>query len=187
MGGGHAPRVRRWRDAALESVPRGRRAPGREHESAVFDPLLLAVNLHPTPLTWDLSIDRGLRARRCGRVRVRTRPRASASVPAVVTSAAFSLSGWFFLYSNNPFCRSYVFLPLLFLLVELVLRSTATVARPRARRRRRREPLRRNARSVVPGDRRHGRLCDRAPRPGAPADATPRSRSSASAAPACSA
>ena len=25
-------------------------------QSAVFDPLLLAVNLHPTPLTWDLSI-----------------------------------------------------------------------------------------------------------------------------------
>ena len=44
-------------------------------------------------------------------------------VPAVVTSAAFSLNGWFFLYSNNGFFRAYVYLPLLFLLVELVLRS----------------------------------------------------------------
>jgi hypothetical protein len=44
-------------------------------------------------------------------------------VPAIVTSAAFSLSGWFFLYSNNGFSRSYVYLPILFLLVELVLRS----------------------------------------------------------------
>ena len=24
-------------------------------QSAVFDPLLLAVNLHPTPLMWDLA------------------------------------------------------------------------------------------------------------------------------------
>ena len=44
-------------------------------------------------------------------------------VPAVVSSAAFSLSGWFFLYSNNDFSRSYIFLPVLFLLVELTLRS----------------------------------------------------------------
>ena len=49
------------------------------------------------------------------------------AVPAVVTSAAFSLSGWFFLYSNNSFSRSYVFLPLLFLLVELVLRFRGLV------------------------------------------------------------
>jgi hypothetical protein len=91
-------------------------------QSAVFDPLLLAVNLHATPLTWDLSF---LAAFLLG---------AAAAyafglvlglrvVPAIVTSAAFSLSGWFFLYSNNHFSRSYVFLPLLFLLVELVLRS----------------------------------------------------------------
>ena len=91
-------------------------------QSAVFDPLLLAVNLNPTPLTWDLSI---LGAFVLG---------AAAAylfglvlglhvLPAVVSSAAFSLSGWFFLYSNTGFSRSYAFLPLLFLLVELVLRS----------------------------------------------------------------
>jgi Bacterial membrane protein YfhO len=90
-------------------------------QSAAFDPLLLAVNLHPTPLVWDLSMVAGFvlgaaAAYLFGRVLgLRT-------VPAVVTSAVFSLSGWFFLYSNNHFSRSYAFLPLLFLLVELVLR-----------------------------------------------------------------
>jgi hypothetical protein len=90
--------------------------------SEVFDPLLLAVNLHPTPLTWDLTLIGAFllgaaAAFGFGRV-LGLHP-----LPAVVCSAAFSLSGWFFLYSNNPFSRSYLFLPLLFLLVELVLRS----------------------------------------------------------------
>jgi len=91
-------------------------------QSAVFDPLLLAVNLHPTQWTWDLSII-GAFLLGAAAAYVFGRVIGLAVVPAVVTSAAFSLSGWFFLYSNNGFCRSYVYLPLLFLLVELVLRS----------------------------------------------------------------
>jgi len=90
--------------------------------SAALDPLLFAVYLHPTPLVWDLSIIGAFifgaaAAYLFGRVlglRV---------VAAVVGSAAFSLSGWFFMYSNNHFSRSYVFLPVLFLLVELTLRT----------------------------------------------------------------
>ena len=90
--------------------------------SAVFDPLLLAVNLHPTPLTWDLSM---IGAFVLGAVAAYLFGRVLGLqvVPAVVSSAAFSLSGWFFLYSNNQFSRSYVFLPLLFLLAELTLRT----------------------------------------------------------------
>lgn len=91
-------------------------------QSAVFDPLLLAVNLHPTPLTWDISFIGALvlgaaAAYLFGRIL------GLAVIPAVVASAAFSLSGWFFLYSNNGWGRSYAYLPLLFLLVELVLRT----------------------------------------------------------------
>jgi Bacterial membrane protein YfhO len=91
-------------------------------QSAVFDLLLLGVNLHPTPLIWDLSMVAAFMlgaaaAYLFGRIL------GLGVVPAVVSSAAFSLSGYFFLYSNNHFSRSYVFLPLLFLLVELVLRS----------------------------------------------------------------
>jgi Bacterial membrane protein YfhO len=91
-------------------------------QSAVFDPLLLAVNLHPTPLTWDLSIV-GAFVLGAAAAYLFGRVLGLRVVPAVVTSAAFSLSGWFFLYSNNQFSRSYVFLPVLFLLVELVVRS----------------------------------------------------------------
>ena len=91
-------------------------------QSAVFDPLLLGVNLHPTPLTWDLSII-GAFVLGAAAAYVFGRVLGLWVVPAVVTSAAFSLSGWFFLYSNNGFSRSYVYLPILFLLVELVLRS----------------------------------------------------------------
>jgi hypothetical protein len=91
-------------------------------QSAVFDPLLLAVNLHPTPLTWDLSIV-GAFVLGAAAAYLFGRILGLRVVPAIVSSAAFSLSGWFFLYSNNQFTRSYIFLPLLFLLVELALRS----------------------------------------------------------------
>jgi hypothetical protein len=91
-------------------------------QSAVFDPLLLAVNLHPTPLTWDLSIIGAFLLGACAAY-VFCRVLGLLIVPAIVASAAFSLSGWFFLYSNNGFSRSYAYLPVLFLLVELVLRS----------------------------------------------------------------
>lgn len=91
-------------------------------QSAVFDPLLLGVNLHPTPLTWDLSII-GAFVLGAAAAYVFGRVLGLLVVPSIVASAAFSLSGWFFLYSNNGFSRSYVYLPILFLLVELVLRS----------------------------------------------------------------
>jgi hypothetical protein len=91
-------------------------------QSAAFDPLLSAVNLHPTPLTWDLSII-GAFLLGAAAAYLFGRVLGMHVVPAVATSAAFSLSGWFFLYSNNGWSRSYVYLPLLFLLVELVLRS----------------------------------------------------------------
>ncbi len=91
-------------------------------QSAVFDPLLLAVNLHPTPLTWDISIV-GAFLLGAAAAYLFGRILGLGVVPAVVSSAAFSLSGWFFLYSNNQFSRSYIFLPVLFLLVELTLRS----------------------------------------------------------------
>jgi len=91
-------------------------------QSAVFDPLLLAVNLHPTPLTWDLSI-LGTFVLGAAAAFLFGRVLGLDVVPSVATSAAFSLSGWFFLYSNNGFSRSYAYLPVLFLLVELTLRS----------------------------------------------------------------
>ena len=90
-------------------------------QSAAFDPLLLGVNLHPSQLTWDLSII-GAFVLGAAAAYIFARVLGMWIVAAVVASAAFSLSGWFFIYSNNGWCRSYAYLPLLFLLVELVLR-----------------------------------------------------------------
>ena len=89
--------------------------------STAFDPLLLAVNLHPTPLIWDLSI-LGAFILGAAAAYLFGRVLGLRMVPAVVASASFSLSGWFFLYSNNPFSRSHIFLPLLFFLVEITFR-----------------------------------------------------------------
>jgi Bacterial membrane protein YfhO len=91
-------------------------------QSAVFDPLLLGVNLHPTPLAWDLSLI-GAFVLGAAAAYLFGRVLGLRVVPAVISSAAFSLGGWFFLYSNNQFSRSYIFLPLLCLLVELALRT----------------------------------------------------------------
>jgi hypothetical protein len=91
-------------------------------QSAVFDPLLLAVNLHPTPLAWDFSII-GAFVLGAAAAYLFGRVLGLRVVPAVISSAAFSLGGWFFLYSDSQFSRSYIFLPLLCLLVELTLRS----------------------------------------------------------------
>lgn len=95
-------------------------------QSAVFDPLLLPVNLDPTQGTWDLAI---LGAFLLGAAAAYAYAHVLGLdiVPSVAASAAFSLSGYFFLFSNNQFSRSYVYLPILFLLVELVLRSKRTL------------------------------------------------------------
>jgi hypothetical protein len=90
-------------------------------QSAAFDPLLLAVNLHPTQRAWDLSII-GAFVVGAAAAYVFARVLGMWWVAAMVTSAAFSLSGWFFLYSNNGWSRSYAYLPMLFLLVELTVR-----------------------------------------------------------------
>ena len=91
-------------------------------QSAPFDPLLLAVNLHPTQRVWDFSIV-GAFVLGALATFVFARVLGLFTVPAVVASAAYSLSGFFFLYSNNQFSRSYAYLPILLLLIEMTLRS----------------------------------------------------------------
>jgi hypothetical protein len=91
-------------------------------QSAVFDPLLLGVNLHPTPRMWDLtfictfilgSLATYLFVRLLGM-----------GVTAALTGAAgFSLCGYFVINNNNSFVRAYVYIPLLVLAIELVARS----------------------------------------------------------------
>src|SRR5262249_40773524 len=94
--------------------------------SAALDPLLLPVNLHPTPRTWDLVI---VGCFLLGAVATYAFARVLAlrEVPAVVVSAAFSLSGYFFLSTTTASNRSSASLPILLLLVELVVRYRRTL------------------------------------------------------------
>ncbi len=50
------------------------------------------------------------------------------TVAAIVGATAFSISGYFSLYSNNGFVRTYMYLPLLCLLVEWVVRTRRLLA-----------------------------------------------------------
>jgi hypothetical protein len=90
--------------------------------SEPFDPLLFLVNLHPSERVWDFSII-GAYVLGAAAMFIFARVLGLEALPSVVASAAFSLSGYFFLYSNNSFSRAYIYLPVLFLLVELILRS----------------------------------------------------------------
>jgi hypothetical protein len=96
-------------------------------QTAAFDPLMLAVFLHPTPLITDLSILFwllliGVAAYLFARV-LRVRPLASTIVGVV-----YGLYGWFFAYSNLWFFRVYLFLPLLLAAAEWTIRSRRRLA-----------------------------------------------------------
>ncbi len=91
-------------------------------QSAPFDPLLAPVNLNPTPLMWDLAI---LLAYCIGALGTYSLARLLTYrvTSALVSAAAFSMSGYFYVYSNNAFVRSFVYIPIVCLLVEIVVRS----------------------------------------------------------------
>jgi hypothetical protein len=91
-------------------------------QSAVFDPLLLAYRIHTSPLVLDLTLLvclllTALAAYAFARV-VGISP-----IAATVVGIVYGLSGWFFRYSNNWWFRAYLYLPLLLICVEWVLRS----------------------------------------------------------------
>lgn len=91
-------------------------------QSGAFDPFLLAVHVHPTPLVEDLTLLIGLLligaaayfAARMLRLGV---------LAAVLVGSVFGLSGWFFGYSNAEWFRTYMYFPLLLAFAEWVIRS----------------------------------------------------------------
>ena len=91
-------------------------------QSAVFDPLLLPVHLHPSLLVWDLSFLIALIAVAWFSY-LFFRSLGLGTAASMVGSAAFAISGYFLLYSNDQFFRSYLFVPLLLFLVDRVIRS----------------------------------------------------------------
>lgn len=91
-------------------------------QSAVFDPLTLPVNLHPTPLTWDLSflfafLLAGLATY------LFLRNLGISLLGSVAGAGAFVMSGYFATDSNLTYARLYLYVPVLFLLVDKVVAS----------------------------------------------------------------
>jgi hypothetical protein len=91
-------------------------------QSATFDPLMLAVNLHPTTLTWDLTF---LFAFMLGSIATYLflRNLGIGALAAVAGAGAFTMSGWFAMDNSDTFVRLYAYLPVLFLMVDMVIGS----------------------------------------------------------------
>ena len=96
-------------------------------QTAVFDPLLALVNVHPTPLTWDFSFFLAF-CLGAAAMYLFLRQSGLGRLPSLVGTAVFIWSGFFFRYSNNHFFRSYLYLPLLLLLAQRTLRSRRYLA-----------------------------------------------------------
>jgi hypothetical protein len=92
-------------------------------QSGVFDPLLLAVDLHPTTRVWDLTY---LFVFALGAVATYgfLRVLGIGILGSVTGAGAFTMCGFFAMDAGNGFVRVYAYLPLLFLTVELVARSS---------------------------------------------------------------
>ena len=91
-------------------------------QSAVFDPLNIVVNVHPTPRTWDLTLI-GTFVLGAIFTYLFCRVIGMGYLAGIAGATAYSLSGYFSLYSNNGFVRTFLYLPLICLLIEWVMRS----------------------------------------------------------------
>ena len=91
-------------------------------QSAVFDPLMAAVNLHPTPLVWDLTF---LFAFALGSITMELflRKLRLSTLAALAGTSAFVMCGYFASHSNLAFVRIYAYVPLLLLLIDRVVVS----------------------------------------------------------------
>lgn len=91
-------------------------------QSSALDPLLAAVNYHPTPLVWDATF---LLIFLLGAAVAYAYLRVHGLGPIASLGGAtvFVLGGHFLLYSNNQFFRVYSYLPAMFLAVDLTVRG----------------------------------------------------------------
>ncbi len=91
-------------------------------QSAVFDPLLAALHLHPTLLVQDVMFLIGLALIGLGAYAA-ARSITLRPLAATAAGSVFGLSGWFFVYSNSHWFRTYLYLGFLVACVEWTLRS----------------------------------------------------------------
>jgi hypothetical protein len=91
-------------------------------QSAVFDPLMLPMNLFPSAVMWDLCF---LLAYALASVSTYLflRNLALSPIAALTGCAAFVMCGFFALLGNNTYARLYLYLPLILLLIDLCVRS----------------------------------------------------------------
>ena len=90
--------------------------------TGAFDPLLVALHVHPTPLVQDMTflvalLLIGFAAYWLARMLDLGAP------AATVTGCIYGLSGWFFEYNNNQFFWTYLYLPIVLSLCEWCLRT----------------------------------------------------------------
>ncbi|HKN48868.1 MAG TPA: hypothetical protein VJ010_01410, partial [Actinomycetota bacterium] len=91
-------------------------------QSAALDPLFLAIDLHPTTRTWDLTylfvfvLGSVMTYAFCRRLGIGV-------LGAVAGASAFSLFGYFAMDTADAFVHVYVYLPILFLTVDGVART----------------------------------------------------------------
>ena len=154
-------------------------------QSAVFDLLLLAVNLHPTPLTWALSI---IGAFLLGAPRLRVRPRPRRPCGSGGRHEHGVLPQRLVLPLRQQGLRPLVCLPAAAVPPRRARAALpTTAARPRAGRCRGGKHLCRHARGLAARARQHRRLCGRAARAGAHAHAAPHFARPSGRRPACGA
>ena len=108
-------------------------------QSAVFDPLLIAVNLHPTPRTWDLTLI-GVFVLAAICTYSFCRVLGMGYLAGIAGATTYSLSGYFSLYSNNGFVRAFRYVLVAFAAV-LTMSATGLVLTLRRRRSEDSQPL----------------------------------------------
>jgi len=91
-------------------------------QSAVFDPLMIGVHIKTTPLMWDVTYLFIFIAASVATYMF-LRMLDLEVVASFAGAAAYSLCGYFVINNNNSFVRTYAYIPVLLLAVDLVTRS----------------------------------------------------------------
>lgn len=91
-------------------------------QSSALDPVMMPVFLNPTLLMWDLVMIGSVLLSMSAMYFLAFRL-ISGRLGSFVASISFGLSGFFFLYNNNSFMRTYLYTPLLCLATHIALNS----------------------------------------------------------------
>jgi len=91
-------------------------------QSSALDPAMIPVFLKPTLLMWDLVMISSILLSMISMYFLAFKL-ISSRLGSFVASISFALSGFFFVYNNNSFARTYLYTPLLCLVTHIALHS----------------------------------------------------------------